>query len=411
MKRVFLDHLAGSPPYAAVVEEMVPFLAGECGSPSSVHSMGLRARRAIDAARERVAGLVGAPRPDEIIFTSGGTEAANLAIKGLVVAEGRGPGHIVSTVAEHPAVAESLHWLEGRGHRVTRVGIDALGRVDPAAVADAMTDQTILVAIHIVQHDIGTIQRVAEIGKAVRNSRAAFFCDGAWAAGWMPLDVRDLDCDLLSLSPMRFGGPRGCGALYRRRGVSLEPLVHGGVQEGGLRAGGENVAAIVGAGRAALEAQSDFGERVTRVRGLQERLARGIVHGIPATALNGSPPGEGRVPNSLSFSMACVEAEALALACDLKGLIVGASTSCVSRNMKLSPALLAMGQPEALAAGHLLVGFGRDSTVDDVDYAIGVLAGVAERLRSMSPSWEDMVEGRGDPAVAEWLKGLSRARR
>ncbi|HPA18909.1 MAG TPA: cysteine desulfurase family protein [Verrucomicrobiae bacterium] len=400
---VYLDHLSGSPPHPAVLEEMAPFLDVECGSPSAVHSMGVRARRAIETAKGRVAALVCARHPDEIIFTSGGTEAANLAVKGAALAGGRTGGHIVATTAEHPAVAESLRWLEGRGYRVTRVGLDALGRADPAAVGEAMREDTFLVVTHLVQHDIGTVQRVAEIGALARRAGAVFCCDAAWGAGWVPVDVGAMCCDLMSLAPARFGGPRGAGALYRRRGVALEPLLHGGVQEGGLRAGGENVAGLIGAGRAALEAERDFVERVTRARALQERFVRGMASAVPSWALNGPRPGEERAPNSLSLSIACVEAEALALACDLKGVIFGASTSCVSRSMRLSAVLRAIGQPDALAAGHLLVGLGRDSTEADVDSALSVLPRVVGRLREMSPSWGELLAGGGDPVVVDWL--------
>lgn len=366
--------------------------------------MGLRARRAIDAARERLARLVGARHPDEILFTSGGTEAANLAVKGLALAGGRASGHIVASVVEHPAVGGSLRWLEARGYEVTRVGVDDMGRVDPASVAEAIREDTFLIAIHAAQHDIGTVQRVAEVGEIARDRGATFFCDGAWAAGWVRVDVDAMHCDLLSLSAARFGGPRGCGALYRRRGVALEPVLHGGVQEGGVRPGSENVGGIAGAGRAALEATSDFSERVGRVRELQERFVRGMAQMISASVSNGPLPGEEKAPNNLSFSIACVEAEAVALACDLKGLVVGASTSCISRDVKLSPALLAIGQPKALAAGHLLGGLGRDSTEGDVDGALEILGQVIRRLRAMSPSWQDMEGGHGDPDVIEWLK-------
>ncbi|MCC6352413.1 MAG: cysteine desulfurase [Verrucomicrobiae bacterium] len=400
---VFLDHLSGSPPHPAVVEEMAPFLGVECGSPSAVHSAGLRARRAMETARGRLAAMLGAGSPEEIIFTSGGTEAANLAVKGVALAGGLGRGHIVASLAEHPSVAESLRWLEGRGHGVTRVGVDRLGRVDPGAVGEAIRGDTVLVVAHLAQHDIGTVQRVAEIGALARGAGATFFCDASWGGGWLPIDVGAMRCDLLSLAPARFGGPRGVGVLYRRRGVALEPLLHGGMQEGGMRAGGENVAGIVGAGRAALEAAGDIGTRAARARALQERFIRGMASAVPGCVLNGPTPGEERLPNGLSFSVACVEAEAVALACDLKGLIVGASTSCVSRVMRLSAALRAIGQPEALAAGHLLVGLGGETSGTDIDFALGVLAEVIGRLRGMSPSWGDMAEGRGDPAVGAWL--------
>ncbi len=400
---VYLDHLSGTAPHPAVLEEMAPFLGGECGSPSAVHSMGLRARKAVGLARERVAALVGAAHPEEIIFTSGGTESANLAIKGLAWAGGRRGGHIVGTAAEHPSVEESLRWLEGRGYRVTRVGMDALGRVDPEAIAGAMCEDTFLVATHLVQHDIGTVQRVGAIGAIARASGAAFFCDASWAAGWVTIDAVGMCCDLLSLAPARFGGPRGIGALYVRRGVAMEPLLHGGVQEWGMRAGGENVPGAVGAGRAAMEAAVDFSQRVARAGALQERMIRGLAEAIPAGALNGPEPGDGRVANGLSFSIACAEAEAVALACDLRGLVIGASTSCVGRSLKLSAALRAIGQPDSLAAGHLLLGFGCATAESDVDFASGVLPKVVERLRGMSASWGEMVAGRGEPAVAEWL--------
>src|SRR3989475_5303644 len=280
MRRVFLDHQATTPVLPQVFEAMRPFFSEACGSPSSLHQLGLRARDALARARAQVAALINAESPDEIVFTSGGTESANLAVKGTAYANQRRGDHIIINEIEHPSVINSVEFLEKHGFKCTRVKVDPEGFVDPAEVRAALTEKTILICVHHVNHDIGTIEPIREIGGLSMEKGIPLFVDAAASGGWLPIDVQAMGVKLLSLAPHRFYGPKGVGGLYRNRRARLASLLHGGGQEGRLRPGTENVPAIVGAGVAAGMAARGLPERVARPHGPQPEVWGGMKSGV-----------------------------------------------------------------------------------------------------------------------------------
>ena len=291
MRHVYLDHQAATPVLPEVLEAMNPFFAGAFGNPSSLHHHGLLARDALATARAQIAAFIHAESPDEIIFTSDGTESANLAVKGTAAAHQRNGNHIVISATEHPAVIASAEFLESRGFTCTRVKVDARGAVDPDDVRSALTDKTILIAVHHVNHEIGTLQPVREIGALARERGIPFYVDAEAGAGWLPVDVADWGASLVSFSPHRFYGPKGVGVLYQNRRAPLAPILHGGGQENGRRAGVENVPAIVGAGLAAEIAARELAQRRAHCARLQRRLWDGLRARIPRLKLNGPEPG------------------------------------------------------------------------------------------------------------------------
>ncbi len=382
---IYLDHLTTTPPLTEVVDAMQPWLRGQFGAPASLHKLGLEARDAIDAARERLAKLVNAAEPEEIIFTSSGTEAINHAVKGAALANRRFGSHIVTTGIEHPAVLGSVAWLESQGFSSTQVGVDGQGRVDPNALGQAMTDETVLVCLHHANHDLGTVQSVAEVAKLTVERSIPLFVDATASGGWLPIDVQQLGADLLALAPHRFYGPKGVGVLYKNRRARLEKLLHGGVQENEFRAGTENVAAIVGAGGAAEHASTALGQAAEHTAKLQVRLLEGIRQAVEGVQLNGPEPGDGRLPHQLSLSTVGVEGEGQALMLDLRGVAIAAGAACTTRSMRMPPALRAIGRDADLAKGTTLWGIGRDTTEAEIDRAIELFAEVTAKLRSMSP--------------------------
>ena len=382
---IYLDHLTTTPPLTEVVDAMQPWRRGQFGAPASLHKLGLEARDAIDAARERLAKLVNAAEPEEIIFTSSGTEAINHAVKGAALANRRFGSHIVTTGIEHPAVLGSIAWLESQGFSSTRVGVDGQGRVDPDALGRAMTDETILVCLHHANLDLGTVQPVAEVAELTGERGIPLFVDATASGGWLATDVQQLGADLLALAPHRFYGPKGVGVLYKKRRTRVENLIHGGVQENEFRAGTENVAAIAGAGVAAEHAAAALGQRASQAAKLQVRLLEGIGQAVEGVHLNGPEPGDGRLPHQLSLSTGGVEGEGQALMLDLRGVAIAAGAACTTRSMRMPPALRAIGRDADLAKGTTLWGIGRDTTEAEVDRAIELFAEVTAKLRSMSP--------------------------
>src|SRR6266496_172945 len=316
MRRVFLDHQATTPVLPEVFEVMKPFFSEACGSPSSLHQLGLRARDALARARAQVSTLNNAKSPDEIIFSSGGTVSANLAVKGTAYANQRRGDHIVINEIEHPSVINSVEFLEKRGFNCTRIKVDKEGFVDPADVRAALTEKTILICVHHVNHDTGTIEPIREIGESAVRKGIPLFVDAAASGGWLPIDVQAMGVKLLSLSPHRFYGPKGVGALYRNRRARLTSVLHGGVQESGLRAGTENVPAIVGAGVAAEMAARELPERSAHTTGLQQKLWDGLKRHVEYLRLNGPQPGPRRGRTNLNVSVEFVEGEGLALTLD-----------------------------------------------------------------------------------------------
>ncbi len=394
MPRIFLDHQSTAAVLPEVLEAMLPSFRENFGHPGSLHEHGLKAREVMATARARCASMIHGESPDQILFTSGATESANLAIKGTAWANPRHGRHIVLSAVEHPALVNSAEWLQQQGYQISRVPVDAMGWIDPADVRAAITEQTVLVCVQHANLDLGIIQPIAEIGAVTRERSIPLFVDASASAGWLPIDVESMGAQLLSFSPHRFGGPKGVGILYRHRRARLAPLIHGGVQEFGLRAGTENVPAIVGAGVAAGLALRDLSRRTARAAILQRRLWDGLKRGIEHLRLNGPEPGHRRLPNHLNVSFEFVEAEGLVLWLDLQGISAHSGPSCVSKSMKIPPALSAIGLDPDLAKGAVLFSLGPENNETEMDLAAEKIAAGVDRLRSMSPGWEDFRAGR-----------------
>ena len=390
---IYLDHQATTPLAPEVFEAMRPFFAEQFGNASSLHQHGLAARDALAAARERVAQFIHAESAEDILFTSDGTESVNLAIKGAAWANQRRGNHLVVSATEHPAVLESVAFLEGQGFTSTKIRVDAQGRVDPEAVRAALTEKTILIAVHHANHDLGTIQPIRQMGAMAGERGITFFVDAEASAGWLPLDVQELGATLLSFSPHRFHGPKGVGVLYRNRRARLTNLIHGGSQEGGRRAGVENMPAIVGAGVACELAARELPGRVAHVAALQKKLWEGLSKGVPLVKLNGPPPGPERLPNNLHLSFEFVEGEGLLLMLDAQGIAVASGTSCVSKALKVSPVLAAIGLDHGLALGSILLTLGASNTEEEMESVLATLPKVVSKLRGMSPMWDEYQRG------------------
>jgi cysteine desulfurase len=372
--RIYLDHAATTPLHPEVLEAMLPYLTEHFGNPSSIYASGRRARQAIDEARETVAAFIGAA-PREIVFTAGGTEADNLAIKGAAWAASANGRHIITSSVEHKAILHSCQVLQRSGFEVTYLPVDRYGRVSPADVADAITEHTILVSVMAANNEVGTIQPIAEIGAACRERRVLFHTDAIQAAGHLPLDVDALGAGMLSLAAHKVYGPKGVGALYVRRGTSLLPQVQGGSQERQRRAGTENVAGIVGFARALqlLEPRRAAAD-------LRDRLIAGLTS-LRGVTLTGHPIE--RLSNSASFVVDDVEGGDLVAALDLEGIEVSTGSACTSGSTEPSHVLLAMGIDPLLAHGSLRMTIGRGTTADQVERTIAVTTDVIGRLRDV----------------------------
>ena len=399
MPSVYLDHQAATPLLPEAFEAMRPYFTEHFGNASSLHSHGLRARDALAKAREQMAAFIGAESPEDILFTSDGTESANLAIKGAAYANQKRGNHIVLSAIEHPAVLRSVEFLETQGFTSTQVKVDANGLVNPAAVRDALTDQTILVAVHHVNHDIGAVEPVREIGGIAAERGIAFYVDTEASAGWLPVNVRELGATLLSFSPHRFYGPQGVGVLYRSRRARLTSILHGGTQEGGRRAGVENIPAIVGAGVAAEIAARDLPKRTAHVARLQRKLWEGLQAKIPHLKLNGPPLGPQRISTNLNLSAEFVEGEGLLLMLDARGIAVTSGMSCVSKSLKMSHVLSAMGLDQGLGQAAIMLSLGKDTTDADINYVVETLPSVVSKLRGMSPLWDEFQRGTVKSAI------------
>ena len=379
-RRVYLDHLAGTPLAAEVREAMRPFLEERFGSASSLHVHGLAAREAIDIAREQCAKLINGT-PKEILFTGSATEANNLAVKGVALAQRERGNHIVLSNIEHPSIEQSVAWLEDNGFTATRVAVNGEGCVAPNDIAEATTDRTVLIVTHHASHDLGAVQDITSIGAIAKARRIPFLVDATASGGWLPIDVQAPNISLLSLAPHRFHGPQGIGILYHNRRVPLTPQIHGGLQEDGRRSGTENIAAIAGAGAGAALAIP------THISDLQLTLHEGLFTCIEHIRLNGPKPGAGRLPTQLNYSIEHIEGEGLALALDLQGIAIASGAACVTKNMAVPPALAAIGLDAVLAKGNVLLSLGRDISVDDIDHVLDIIPKQVDKLRAMSPTW------------------------
>ncbi|MDB6030534.1 MAG: cysteine desulfurase [Verrucomicrobiales bacterium] len=393
MREVYLDHLSATRLLPEVLEAMRPVLTENFGSPASLHRHGLRAREALNQARVTLASLIQAGAPEEIILTSGGTEAANLAIKGTAWASQKRGNHIVTSAIEHPSVLNSIEFLEKQGFTATRVPVDAQGRIAPEAIREAITEQTILICVHHANHDVGTIQPVQQVVEVSEERGIPVFVDATASAGWLPVDVQQWGAALVSLAPHRFYGPKGVGVLYKARQARLQSLVHGGMQEQEKRAGTENLPAIVGAGAAAIAARRDLPKRLEHVSQLQRRLWERLKTEITHARLNGPPLGDERLYTNLNISFEFVEGEGITLMADMQGLSIASGAACVSKALKASPVLTAMGVPHALAQGNVILSLGQENTEEEMGYTADVLARIVQKLRGMSPSWEEFRKG------------------
>ncbi len=381
MQKIYMDHGATTPLKGEVLEAMLPYLKNIYGNPSSLHSFGREARKALDESREKVARALGAS-PEEIIFTSGGTEANNLAIQGVARALSSGEGgHIITSSIEHHAVLDTVKYLGNAGFDVTFLPVDEYGMVDPGELADHITGKTILVTIMTANNEIGTIQPFEEIGRICRERGVYFHTDAVQAIGHMPFNLKEQPIDMLSLSAHKFYGPKGVGALYVRKRAKVKQVIFGGAQERKLRPGTENLPGIVGLGRAIELATSDLEEKSNYLKNLRDRLIKGLLE-IEDVKLNGHP--QKRLPGNVNVSVLYVEGESLLLSLDLKGIAVSSGSACTSGSLEPSHVLMAIGLDHQTAHGSVRLTLGKDNTAQDVDYTLEAVKEIIERLRKMS---------------------------
>lgn len=397
---VYADNAATTPMSESVFEAMKPFLTEFYGNPSSLYRIGREARRAVTEARMKVARALNAKDPSEIIFTGGGSQADNLAIRGYVKGRSaRGKKHIITSKIEHHAVLYTCEALEKEGYPVTYLDVDAQGHVDLEQLKSVITDQTALVTIMAANNEIGTIQNLKAISEIAHAHGAVFHTDAVQAVGHMTLDVQEMGIDMLSLSAHKFRGPKGIGALYVRKGIALEPLVYGGGQERGLASGTENVAGMVGLGQAIEDATGEhLAEKMGYVKKLTDRLVKGIMDAIPYTHYTGDPVN--RLPGTASFVFEAIEGEGLILRLDLAGICGSTGSACSTGSLDPSHVLMAIGLPHEIAHGSLRLTLGEQNTEEDVDYLIENVTKVVETLRAMSPVW---VDGKPDLTAASDL--------
>ena len=381
-RQVYLDHSATTPVRPEVLAAMLPYFAGKFGNASSVHRWGYAARDAIIVAREKVASLIEAS-PNEIIFTSGGTEADNLAIRGIAHARKSKGNHLITSQIEHHAVLHTFEALQKEGFEVTFVPCDKYGLIDPDDVRRAIRKDTILVSIMHGQNEVGTVEPIKQIGEIAREHGVLFHTDAVQSAGKIPIDVKDMNVDLLTLSSHKIYGPKGVGALYVRRGVRLTPQVTGGAHERMRRAGTENVPGIIGFGEASRLAKAELPEEAERLSKLRDKLIEGLLREIPDVVLNGHPVL--RLPHNVNVSVKYLEGESILLNLDRMGVAASSGSACTSGSLEPSHVLLAMGLSHETAHGSLRFSLGMSNTEEDVDYVLEILPPIVGKLRAMSP--------------------------
>jgi cysteine desulfurase len=389
MRQVYLDHIAATPLDPQVLEAMLPFLRDKFGNPQSLHSAGQEALVALEEARSRLAGLIGA-EDSEVFFTSSGSEANNFALKGMALARRDKGNHLVLSAVEHQSVLHSVKSLEKLGFSSTLVPVDKYGLVDPEAVRRAIQKETVLVSVILASNEVGTVEPVIEIARICRAAGVPLHTDAVAAVGNIPVDVKELGVDALSLAADQFYGPKGSGALFVKKGARILPLIDGGIQEGGRRAGTENVAGIVGMGKAAELARARLSERQEGMKTLRDRLIDRLPQRVDRVYLTGHR--ERRLPHHASFCIEFIEGEAMLLNLDMKGIAVSSGSACTSRALKASHVLLAMGIDHALAQGSLVFSLVDSTTAEDIDYLLDVIPPVIDRLRKMSPLYTKFLE-------------------
>lgn len=388
-KRIYMDHAATTPIRSEVLEEMMPYLTERFGNPSSIYSYGREAKKAIEEAREKVAKAIGAD-PLEIYFTGSGTEADNWAIIGTAFANRNKGNHIITSSIEHHAVLHTCEYLEKQGFSVTYLPVDEFGMVKLETLKKSINDRTILVTIMHANNEIGTIQPIKEIGEFLKEKDITFHTDAVQTVGKIPVNVKDLKVDMLSLSAHKIYGPKGIGALYIRKGIKIHPYIHGGAQERKRRAGTENVAGIVGLGKAIELAISNLEGQREYLTSLRDKLIRGIQEKIPYVRINGHPTQ--RLPHNVNMCFEFIEGESLLLNLDMKGICASSGSACTSGSLEPSHVLLAIGLPHEIAHGSLRLTLGKDNTQEDVDYILEVLPQIVNKLRDMSPLFNQRKE-------------------
>ena len=387
---VYADNAATTKLSPAVLEAMMPYLTEEYGNPSSLYRFGNHAKRAIEQARKEVADVLGA-EPFEILFTGGGTEADNWVKEIMRSLKARGKNHFITSAVEHHALLHSAQRLQKEGFEVTFIPVDREGQLDPEQVRAAIRPETGLVSIMFANNEIGTIYPIKEIGAICRQAGVLFHTDAVQAAGHLPINVKEMNIDLLSLSAHKFHGPKGVGAFYCRRGIPLPSLIDGGAQERGKRAGTENVAGIVGLGAALRLANEEMSETSARVSAMRDRLIDGILQTVPMCRLNG--PRHNRLPGNCNISFLGIEGESLLLRLDLAGIAASSGSACASSSLDPSHVLLAIGLPHEVAHGSVRLSLSDYNTEEDVDYILEKLPEIVSTLRSMSPLWEQIQKG------------------
>ncbi len=382
MKQIYLDYAATTPTHPEVVKAMLPYFTEVFGNPSSIYYCGQEAKGAIEQARIKVTDLIGA-RDDEIVFTSGGTEADNFALKGVAYANESKGNHIITSPVEHHAVIETCKYLQRNGFNVTYLPVDEYGLVTPDDVKKAITNKTILISVMHGSNEIGTIQPIAEIGKIAKEAGVYFHTDAVQTAGHLPINVDELGVDLLAISAHKLYGPKGVGALYIRKGTKLISFMHGGDQERKRRASTENVPAIVGLAKAVELAQQEMSQETERLTYLRDQLIRGLMERIDHIKLNGHPSN--RLPNNVNVSIDFIEGEAMCLNLDLEGICASTGSACSSASLEPSHVLLAMGLSHEQAHGSLRFSLGKWTTEEEIDRVLEVLPRIVAKLRAMSP--------------------------
>lgn len=386
-----MDHAATTSVDVEAVKAMEPYFSLKYGNPNSIHSFGQEAREAVEEARKKIAHLIGA-NPSEIVFTAGGTEADNYAIKGIAWANQKKGNHIITSKIEHHAVLHSCQFLEKQGFKITYLPVDIYGLIDLEDVKKAITDKTILVTIMHANNEIGTIEPIKEISEVVKKAGVYFHIDSVQTVGHIPIDVNDLGVDMLSMSGHKFYGPNGVGALYLKKGTNIISLIDGGSQEKNRRAGTENVAGIVGLGKAVELAEKRLAKGLEdRVVKLRDKLIKGIMDKIENVRLNGHPTN--RLPGNANFCFEFIEGESMLLRLDMEGVAASSGSACTSGSLKASHVLLAIGLPPEIAHGSLRLTLGKDNTEEEIDYVIDILPGIIEKLRALSPfkgNWEGL---------------------
>ncbi len=388
-KLIYLDNAATTRTAPEVLEAMLPYFTERFGNPSSVYTFAAQNKEDITKQRENIAELLGA-KPEEIYFTAGGSESDNWALKATAEAYGKNGGHIITSKIEHHAILHTCEYLEKRGYSITYLDVDENGSVDPADVEAAIRPDTVLISIMFANNEIGTIQPIKEIGAIAKKHGILFHTDAVQAFAQVPINVDEMGIDMLSASGHKFNGPKGIGFLYIRKGVKIRSFVHGGAQERKRRAGTENVPGIIGIGTAAKRAAATMDERIKKETELRDHMIQRISSEIPYCRLNGDPTK--RLPNNVNFSFQFVEGESLLIMLDMKGICASSGSACTSGSLDPSHVLLAIGLPHEIAHGSLRMTLGADTTLEDVDYVVDCLKEIVQKLRDMSPLYEDFLK-------------------